>query len=146
MASVFKAAANQQMADEPFYLRYKGSILIIGSGLAWVLTQLATSEDIAELGWGSAFGVAASIIALLVNRFTKDGITPSMARRLEHAGAIAFQDRISESGIAAYAPAEDDAPRAIHVPLNPEPVAKPAPADAPPSDDLPVYYGESTAD
>lgn len=118
MASVFKAAGQQEIHDQPWYLRYKGSILIIASGVAWVLGELAQSEEMADLGWGSAVGITATLVAFLVNRFTRDGITPSMAARLEQAGQRAFLDRPS-----------------ISAPLVTDDVDGP---------DLPVYRGSST--
>lgn len=54
MASIFGAAAQQELKDQPWYLRYKGSLLIVGSGVAWILGELATSQEIADLGWSSA--------------------------------------------------------------------------------------------
>lgn len=151
MASVFKEAANQEIEEQPFYLRFKGSILIVLSGLVWILEKLATSDDIAELGWGGAIGIVATLIALLVNRFTKDGITPSMAERLEASGQIAFMDRISESGIAAYEPVTSPASRPAPPVEEPEVVAELADDTSSPADDstppeLPTYYGDSTAD
>ena len=101
MASIFKAAAQQEITNQPWYLRYKGSILIVASGLAWVLSELAQSQEIADLGWSTSIGAVATLAAFLVNRFTKDGITPSMAQRLEQAGQQAFLDRPSVSGVQA---------------------------------------------
>ncbi|WP_211440143.1 hypothetical protein [Corynebacterium glutamicum] len=97
MASIFGAAAQQEIKDQPWYLRYKGSLLIVGSGIAWILGELSTSQEIADLGWSSAVGIVATLVAFLVNRFTRDGITPSMANRLEQAGQKAFLDRPSVS-------------------------------------------------
>lgn len=97
MASVFKAAGQQEIHDQPWYLRYKGSILIIASGVAWVLGELAQSEEITELGWSGAVGIATTVLAFLINRFTRDGVTPSMIARLEQAGQRAFLDRPSIS-------------------------------------------------
>lgn len=150
MASVFKAAANREIENQPVYLRYKGSILIALSGLAWVLAELATSEDIAELGWSGTIGAAATVVAFLVNRFTKDGITPSMAERLERSGQAAFLDRPSASHIAAYEPVEVQSAATVED-VEPASTDGAALADATPpngstSPELPIYYGDSTAD
>lgn len=118
MASIFGAAAQQEINDQKWYLRYKGSLLIVGSGIAWILGELATSQEIADLGWDSALGIAATLAAFLVNRFTRDGITPSMANRLEQAGQKAFLDRPSVSAPLVDTDVEDP--------------------------DLPVYGGPST--
>ncbi len=99
MASIFKAAAQREITNQPWCLRYKGSLLIVASGIAWILAELAQSQEVADLGWSSAIGIAATLAAFLVNRFTQDGITPSMAKRLEVAGQQAFLDRPFISGV-----------------------------------------------
>lgn len=101
MASVFKDAVHQELAAQPWWLRYKGSLLIVLSGLAWVLAELAQSQEIADLGWGTTVGIAATVAAFLLNRFTRDGVTPSQAQRLEQAGMQAHLSRPSVSGIVA---------------------------------------------
>lgn len=118
MASIFGAAVQQELNDQRWFLPYKGSLLIVGSGIAWILGELATSQEIEDLGWSSAVGIVATLVAFLVNRFTRDGITPSMAARLEEAGQRAFLDRPS-----------------ISAPLVTDDVDGP---------DLPVYRGSST--
>lgn len=97
MASVFKDAVWHELATQPWWLRYKGSLLIALSGVAWVLAELAQSQEIADLGWGTAVGGAATVAAFLVNRFTRDGVTPSQVQRLEQAGQQAHLDRMSLS-------------------------------------------------
>ena len=97
MASIFNDAVQQELATQPWWLRYKGSLLIVLSGVAWVLAELAQSQEIADLGWGTAVGAAATVAAFLVNRFTRDGVTPSQAQRLEQAGQQAHLDRVSVS-------------------------------------------------
>ena len=142
MASVFKAAADREIADQPRHLRHKGSILIVLSGVAGVLADLATSADIKELGWGTTFSIAATVVAFVINRFTKDGITPSMASRLEHAGLAAFEDRLSESGVTVTHPVvEETLPAGTDInAVEPGHVSTSQPPQ------LPTYYGESTAD
>ena len=93
MASVFKDAVQQELATQPWWLRYKGSLLIVLSGVAWVLAELAQSQEITELGWETVVGAAATLAAFLVNRFTRDGVTPSQAQRLEQAGQQAHLQR-----------------------------------------------------
>lgn len=127
MASVFQAAADQEISAQPWYVRFKGSLLIAASGVVWVLQELVTSPDIQSVGWGGALGVIATVAAFFLNRFTRDGITPSMAKRLEHAGMAAFAERPSESGVAVDHPVGDIAETQSDVAL-------------------PVYRGDSTAD
>ena len=164
MASVFQAAASEEIKAQPWYVRFKGSILIAASGVVWILQELVTSPDIQAMGWGGALGAVATVAAFFLNRFTRDGITPSMAKRLEQAGMMSFQERASNSGVYAYhepdaADNEPDepleeyepvapAPRVIYVPLDQgaERPARPAADDADDADDeLPTYTGESSA-
>lgn len=97
MASHFSAAIQREVTDQSPWRRYKGSFLIVASGLAWVLSDLARSPEIAELGWSTGIGLAATIAAFIVNRFTRDGVTPSQAEILERAGERAYLDRVSVS-------------------------------------------------
>lgn len=106
MASVFNDAVQQELATQPWWLRYKGSFLIVLSGLAWVLSQLAQSQEISDLGWSTGIGLASTIAAFAVNRFTRDGVTPSQAAILERAGQQAHMDRVSLSDPQAQGPYE----------------------------------------
>jgi hypothetical protein len=101
MASVFNDAVQQEINDQPGWLRYKGSILIVASGLVWVISELAKSPDLAEFGWSGTLGIIATVAAFFINRFTRDGIAPSAAKKLEQAGQRAWLDRPSVSGVVA---------------------------------------------
>lgn len=101
MASIFQDSVNQSLKDQKWYVTYKGSLLIVLSGVVSILADLAQSQDLKDLGWGSAVGVVATVGAFLVNRFTRDGVTKSAAARLEQAGAKAHLDRASVSGVVA---------------------------------------------
>ena len=135
MASVFKSATVQAVETQPVWLRYKGSILIILAGLGSVLSQLALSADFRDTSTAMGLTIAASLIAMLVNRFTKDGVTPSTAAQLEEAGMRAHLDRPSVTG-----PAYNAGPPAAEVP------AVEAAPTAAASGALPVYDGASTND
>lgn len=121
MASAYQQAVQQELKDQPAWLRYKGSIIIIVSGVAGILAQLATSPDLADTSLSMGLTAAATIIGFFVNRFTKDGVTPSMARRMEQAGLRAFDTRPSISD--------------THFDYEPPAIVG----------ELPVYSGESTA-
>lgn len=99
MASIFSTAANKAINDQPRALRYKGSLLIVASGVVWILGELARDAQMIESGLAPTLGVIATIAAFFLNRFTRDGITPSMAKRLEQAGAAAHMDRVSLSSV-----------------------------------------------
>lgn len=101
MASVFNDAVQQEINDQPGWLRYKGSILIVLSGIVWVAAELAKSPDLAQFEWTTGLGIAATVAAFFINRFTRDGITPSAAKKLEQAGQRAWLDRPSVSGVVA---------------------------------------------
>lgn len=100
MASFFKTAADQEIKDQPWALRYKGSLLIVASGIVWILGELARDAQMIESGLAPALGVIATVAAFLINRFTRDGITPSMVARLEQAGSRAHGVRPSVTTVA----------------------------------------------
>lgn len=80
-STVTAKAVGQAYDSQPGWLRYKGTIIIIATGLVSILTQIATLPE-----WdGTTIGVACTILATtigaLINRFTKDGFTESMIRR-----------------------------------------------------------------
>lgn len=92
-STVTATAVKAARSNEPVLLRYKGTILIVLTGLVSILSQVAILPE-----WdGTTIGVACTILATtigaFINRFTKDGITPSMVGR-----------------IAAYAPADPRTP------------------------------------
>ena len=86
MASIFRESVQQEIHDQPVWLRYKGSIIIIATGIVSMMAQLATSPDLAGTQVAAILTVVATVGGFILNRFTKDGITPSMAQRLERAG------------------------------------------------------------
>lgn len=123
MASAYQKAVQQELNDQPTWLRYKGSIIIVASGIAGILSQLASAPEIADTSLSMGLTAAATIIAFLLNRFTKDGITPSSARKLETAGLRAFDERPGVSGV-------------------PDDYQEPNTGDT----GLPVYQGDTTAE
>ena len=77
-----ETAVEQARRNDPSWLRYKGTILIILTGLVSILSQVATLPEWDGTIIGVVCTVAATTIGALVNRFTRDGITPSMAGRI----------------------------------------------------------------
>lgn len=120
MASIYAVAVQQELQNQPSYLRYKGTILIITSGVASILAQLADSPDLQDTALSVGLTATATIIVALINRFTRDGVTPSMGPKLERAGMEAHLDRVSIS----TPPEEFDKP----------------------DESLPVYHGPTTAE
>lgn len=92
MASIFRESVQQEINDQSFWLRYKGSIIIVATGLVSILGQLATSPDLAGTQVAAILTVTATVAGFILNRFTKDGVTPSMAQRLEQAGQRVFSN------------------------------------------------------
>lgn len=79
--------AEQVIASEPWWRRYKGSIIIVLTGVVAVLAQLAESADWQGTTTGTVLTALATAVGFIVNRFTRDAMTPSMAPRLEQAAA-----------------------------------------------------------
>lgn len=77
-----ESVVEQARSQEPVWLRYKGSILIIATGLVAILAQLAESADWQGTQVGTVLTAVVTAASFLLNRFTKDGITPSMAGRI----------------------------------------------------------------
>ena len=75
-------AVERARGQEPVWLRYKGTIIIILTGLVSVLSQVAALPEWDGTTIGLVATVAATTVGALLNRFTKDGITPSMASRI----------------------------------------------------------------
>ncbi|AKV58858.1 hypothetical protein [Corynebacterium riegelii] len=78
-------AAEHVIASEPWWRRYKGSIIIVLTGVVAVLAQLAESTDWQNTTTGTVLTVLATAVGFVVNRFTRDAMTPSMTPRLEQA-------------------------------------------------------------
>ncbi|WP_165164905.1 hypothetical protein [Corynebacterium qintianiae] len=90
MASVFKTSVQQEIHDQPIWLRYKGSLIIVATGIVSIVAQLATSPDFAGTQTATILTIIATSAGFLLNRFTRDGVTPSMASRLEDAAQRVF--------------------------------------------------------
>lgn len=79
------AVAEQVIAGESPWRRYKGSILIIVTGVVAILSQLADSPDWQGTTVGTLLVAVVTAASALLNRFTRDAMTPSMAPRMEEA-------------------------------------------------------------
>lgn len=77
-----ETAVERAREQEPAWLRYKGSIIIVLTGLVSILSQLAATPEWDGTGVGVGFTIVATMLGALINRFTKDGLTPSMAGRI----------------------------------------------------------------
>lgn len=75
-------AVERAREQEPAWLRYKGTIIIVLTGLVSIFSQLAAMPEWDGTTIGVSFTIAATLVGALANRFTQDGITPSMAGRI----------------------------------------------------------------
>lgn len=80
-ATTTAKAVGQAYDNQPGWLRFKGTIIIILTGLVSICSQLATLPEWDGTTVGVGFTIAATVIGALVNRFTKDGFTESMIAR-----------------------------------------------------------------
>ena len=75
-------AVATELQEQPWWLRYKGSIMLALQALAWVAGALPVMLVDAPAWTILAAGAVGYFITALVNRLTVDGVTPSMAPRL----------------------------------------------------------------
>ncbi len=75
-------AVATELQEQPWWLRYKGSIMLALQALAWVAGALPVMLADAPAWTIFAAGAIGYFITALVNRLTVDGVTPSMAPRL----------------------------------------------------------------
>ncbi|MFS0063618.1 hypothetical protein ACL1G0_06715 [Corynebacterium striatum] len=75
-------AVAAELREQPWWLRYKGSIMLALQALAWVAGALPVMLADAPAWTILAAGAIGYFITALVNRLTVDGVTPSMAPRL----------------------------------------------------------------
>lgn len=71
-----------ELQEQPWWLRYKGSIMLILQALAWVAGIIPVYYADAPEWTIALVGGIGFFITTLVNRLTIDGVTPSMAPRL----------------------------------------------------------------
>lgn len=90
-----ETAVERAREQEPAWLRYKGTIIIVLAGLVSVLSQVAALPEWDGTTVSLVATVAASTIGALLNRFTKDAITPSMGARVQAAAEAAYEGRHS---------------------------------------------------
>lgn len=75
-------AVATELKEQPWWLRYKGSIMLALQALAWVAGALPVMLVDAPAWTLFAVGAIGYFVTALVNRLTVDGVTPSMAPRL----------------------------------------------------------------
>ncbi|CAB0722460.1 hypothetical protein D9B38_05510 [Corynebacterium diphtheriae] len=83
--NIFIDAVAAELERQPWYLRYKATILMILTGIAWGAGAIIPALTAAPAWVGVTVATVVNIATVLTNRLTKDGVTPSMGKRLEKA-------------------------------------------------------------
>lgn len=86
---VFAAVSEQvaeavavELQEQPWWLRYKGTIMLILQAVAWVAGAIPVYFADAPEWTIILIGGIGFFVTTLTNRLTVDGVTPSMAPRL----------------------------------------------------------------
>lgn len=74
-------AIAQAIAEQPWWLKRKATILMVLQAVGWVLAVATTYASSLPEVVTLAVGVASTFVAGLVNALTKDGFTDSMPER-----------------------------------------------------------------
>lgn len=71
-----------ELQEQPWWLRYKGTIMLILQAIAWVAGAIPVFLADAPEWFILVAGGVGFFLTTLTNALTKDGVTPSMAPRL----------------------------------------------------------------
>ena len=71
-----------ELQEQPWWLRYKGTIMLVLQAVAWVAGVLPVYFADAPEWFIFVAGGIGFFVTTLTNRLTVDGVTPSMAPRL----------------------------------------------------------------
>ena len=71
-----------ELQEQPWWLRRKGTIMLVLQAIAWVAGYIPVHFADASEWTILAAGIIGFFVTALVNALTKDGVTPSMAPRL----------------------------------------------------------------
>lgn len=74
--------AVEKVVETPWVQRYKGTILIVVTGVLGALSGIAPYLSNGPAWAGGVIAAIVTVGAAVINRFTRDGFTPSMAGRL----------------------------------------------------------------
>lgn len=83
--NIFVDTIAAELERQPWYLRYKATILMILTGIAWGAGAIIPALTDSPAWVGVTLATVVNIATVLTNRLTKDGVTPSMGKRLEKA-------------------------------------------------------------
>lgn len=82
-------AVAAELVAQPWWLRFKGTIMLILQAAAWLAGILPVYLADAPSWLIAVAGGIGFILTTLVNRLTVDGVTPSMAPRLAEQAEVA---------------------------------------------------------
>lgn len=71
-----------ELQEQPWWLRYKGTIMLVLQAIAWVAGVIPVYLADAPEWTALLIGGIGFFVTTLTNRLTVDGVTPSMAPRL----------------------------------------------------------------
>lgn len=71
-----------ELQEQPWWLRYKGTIMLVLQAIAWVAGVIPVYFADAPEWTALLVGGIGFFVTTLTNRLTVDGVTPSMAPRL----------------------------------------------------------------
>lgn len=90
-----------ELTNQPWFARYKGTLLMVLQALAWVAGAVPVMLAHAPAWVIAITGGVGALVTILINRFTKDGVTPSMAPRLEHRATVEHK-RLNPPALPVY--------------------------------------------
>lgn len=94
-------AVAAELVAQPWWLRFKGSIMLVLQALAWLAGVLPVYLADAPEWFIVVAGGVGFVITTLINRLTIDGVTPSMAPRLAEQ-AQAAEDAAAPAILPVY--------------------------------------------
>ena len=99
MASIFQDSVAQALANQPWYIRRKDTLTAVAGTVLQAMNLLVLVAGESNEWVNIAIAVTIGIAQIIIHAGTKGAITPSMAERLEQAGAAAHLDRVSLSSV-----------------------------------------------
>lgn len=94
-------AVAAELVAQPWWLRFKGTIMLVLQALAWLAGILPVYLADAPSWLIAVTGGVGFVLTTLVNRLTIDGVTPSMAPRLAEQ-AQAAEDAAAPATLPVY--------------------------------------------
>lgn len=99
MASIFQDSVAQALANQPWYIRRKDTLTAVAGTVLQAMNLLILVAGESNEWVNITIAVTIGIAQIIIHAGTKGAITPSMAKRLEQAGAAAHLDRVSLSSV-----------------------------------------------